>query len=179
MNLVLIGYRGTGKSTVARRVALALDWDWIDTDVELELRAGRTIAAIFADEGEPAFRDLESQVLADLAARDRTVIAAGGGVVLRPDNRAVLRTLGRVAWLRADADTIAQRLAADETTRDRRPNLTVAGGREEIEQLLAVREPLYAECADVTVETSGGTPDEIAAEVLARVRPMLSPESRP
>lgn len=178
MNLVLVGYRGTGKSTVARRVALALGWDWIDADVELELRAGRTIAAIFADEGEPAFRDLESQVLADLATRERTVIAAGGGVVVRPENRALLRTLGRVVWLRADADTIAQRLAADETTHQRRPKLTAAGGREEIEQLLAAREPLYAECADVTVETAGGTPDEIAAEVLSRVRPMLSPESQ-
>ena len=178
MNLVLIGYRGTGKSTVARRVALALGWDWIDADVELELRVGRTIAAIFADEGEPAFRDLEGQVLADLAARERTVIAAGGGVVLRPENRAVLRQLGRVVWLRADADTIAERLAADETTRERRPNLTAAGGHEEIEKLLAAREPLYAECADLIVETAGRTPDEVASEVVARVRPMLPPESR-
>jgi shikimate kinase len=177
MNLVLIGYRGTGKSTVAQRLALALGWDWVDADVELELRAGRSIAAIFVEQGEPAFRDLESQVLADLAAGDRRVIAAGGGVILRPENRGILKRLGPVVWLQADADTIAQRVAADDTTLDRRPNLTVDGGRAEIEQLLAARAPLYAQCADFSIETSGRTPDEIAAEVLAHVRHSLSPES--
>ena len=176
MNLVLIGYRGSGKSTVAQRLALALAWDWVDADVELELRAGASIATIFAEQGESAFRDLESQVLADLAARQNTVIAAGGGVVLRPANREVLRRMGQIVWLRADADTIVGRLAADDTTRERRPNLTAAGGRAEIEQLLAAREPFYAECADFSVETAGRAADEIAGEILVRMRAPLSPE---
>ena len=176
MNLVLIGYRGTGKSTVAQRLALALAWDWVDADVELELRAGASIAAIFAEQGESVFRDLESQVLADLATRHHTVIAAGGGIVLRSVNREVLRRMGQIVWLRADADTIAQRLAADDTTHQRRPNLTASGGRAEIEQLLVAREPLYAECADFSVETAGRAADEIAGEILVRMRAPLSPE---
>lgn len=176
MNLVLIGYRGTGKSTIAQRLALALAWDWVDADVELELRAGASIATIFAEQGEPAFRDLESQVLADLATRHHTVIAAGGGIVLRSVNREVLRRMGQIVWLRADADTIAQRLAADDTTHQRRPNLTASGGRAEIEQLLVAREPLYAECADFSVETAGRAADEIAGEILVRMRAPLSPE---
>ena len=170
MNLVLIGYRGTGKSTIAQRLALALAWDWIDADVELELRAGASIATIFAEQGEPAFRDLESQVLADLATRHHTVIAAGGGVVLRPANREVLRRLGQIVWLRADADTIAQRLAADDTTHQRRPNLTAGGGRAEIEQLLAAREPLYAATAHVTVDTTNLPSDALVAAILGHLR---------
>src|SRR5688500_2590703 len=82
MNLLLIGYRGTGKSTVARLVAERLNWPWLDADVELERRAGKSIAAIFAEDGEPAFRDLESQVLAELVQADRHVLALGGGVIL-------------------------------------------------------------------------------------------------
>jgi shikimate kinase len=91
MNIALIGYRGTGKTTVAQQLALRLGWDWVDADVELELRAGKSIAAIFADDGEPAFRDVETIVLSDVIRRDRTVLALGGGVVLRPENRALLR----------------------------------------------------------------------------------------
>jgi shikimate kinase len=91
MNIALIGYRGTGKTTVAQQLALRLGWDWVDADVELELRAGKSIAAIFADDGESAFRDLEATTLDDLIRRDRTVLALGGGIVLRPENRALLR----------------------------------------------------------------------------------------
>src|SRR5437868_3606467 len=91
MRLILIGYRGTGKSTVARHLGLKLGWEWIDADVEVELRAGMSIAAMFADEGELFFRDLESRVLNDLLRRERIVLAAGGGVVLRDENRAALR----------------------------------------------------------------------------------------
>jgi len=78
MNLILIGYRGTGKSTVARRLALKLGWDWADADVEVELAAGKSIAAIFEDDGETAFRHLEAHILAELTRRDRLVLAAGG-----------------------------------------------------------------------------------------------------
>jgi shikimate kinase len=166
MNLLLIGYRGTGKSAVAQHLALALAYDWVDADVELELRAGRSIAAIFADSGEAAFRDLESAELAELVRRKRTVIALGGGVVLRDENRALLRCGGKVVWLTADPETIHDRLAEDPVSSARRPPLTSAGGLEEIRQLLAVRTPLYRECAELVVDKS---PAEVAAEILRQL----------
>jgi len=169
MNLVLIGYRGTGKSTVARHLALALGWDWADADVEIELLAGKSIAAIFAEEGEPRFRELESIVIADLSRRDFLVLAAGGGAILRPENRAALRSSGRVVWLTARPETIMKRLAADPDTAGRRPNLTTSGGEAEIRALLASRAPLYAATADLTVETDSRSPSEIAQEILSRL----------
>ena len=96
MNLVLIGLRGTGKTTVARLIAERLGWPWFDADAEIEARAGKSIAEIFAAEGEPAFRDRESQVVADLAQRDHSVLALGGGAVMRPANREAIGARG--AW---------------------------------------------------------------------------------
>ena len=155
MNLLLIGYRGTGKSTVARLVAERLGWQWLDADVELERRAGKSIAAIFAHDGEPAFRELESQVLAELVQLDWHALALGGGVVLRPENRELIKRAGAVLWLTADAETILARVNADVTTAARRPNLTAQGGLDEIRQLLVEREPLYRECATIAVDTVG------------------------
>ncbi len=169
MNVLLIGYRGTGKSAVARHLALALGCDWVDADVELELRAGRSISAMFADAGEAAFRDLESAVLTDLLCRRCTVIALGGGVVLREENRKLLRSAGTVVWLTADPDTIHRRLAEDPASIARRPPLTTAGGLDEIRHLLAVRTPLYQECADWIVDTVDKNPAEVAAEILRRL----------
>ena len=108
--IALIGYRGTGKSTVARLLAAALDWDWIDADVELERRADQSIAAIFASQGEPAFRELEAAVVADLCLRERVVVALGGGAVLRADNRAAIAGCGAVVWLCASVDEIQRRV---------------------------------------------------------------------
>lgn len=169
MNIALIGYRGTGKTAVAQQLALALGWDWIDADVEIELRAGKSISAIFADDGEAAFRDLETAVLAALIDREQTVLALGGGVILRPENRALLRRAGLVAWLQAEPETIADRMAADPTTASRRPKLTTAGGFEEIRRLLAERTPLYRECSAITIVTDDKTPGEVAAEIVAQL----------
>jgi shikimate kinase len=170
MNLSLIGYRGAGKTTIARLLALELGWEWVDADVEIELRGGKSIAAIFADDGEGAFRDLESQVLAELASRDGLVIACGGGVVLREENRAALKRGGKVVWLKASAETILARVAADASTAGRRPQLTTAGGAQEVIDLLARRTPLYRECADLIVETDDRQPAEISAEIVAWMR---------
>src|SRR3954447_21902345 len=103
--LFLIGYRGSGKSTVGRLLAERLGWAFVDADEELEIRAGRSIADIFTTDGEPAFRALESAVLRELASRDRHVIACGGGVVLRDDHRRLLRTGGHCVWLTGDPAT--------------------------------------------------------------------------
>src|SRR6516225_5630423 len=95
-NLFLVGYRGTGKTTVARLLAARLGWEWVDADAVLEGRYGRSIRRIFADEGEAGFRDKEAAVLVDLCRGRRQVVATGGGVVLRPENRARLRAAGRL-----------------------------------------------------------------------------------
>ncbi|VTS07526.1 shikimate kinase [Tuwongella immobilis] len=160
----LIGYRGTGKSTLARGLATALGWEMIDADVYLETKAGRTIQAIFQTEGEPAFRDLESAVLRELSERDHCVIATGGGVILRPENRERLRR-GFVVWLTASAERIADRLELDPTTQTRRPNLTATGGLTEIQTLLAQREPLYRACADLVVDTNDATPETLVQTI--------------
>lgn len=170
MNVFLIGYRGTGKSTVARLLAARTGLDWVDADEHLERQAGRTIREIFATDGEGTFRDLESQVVAELAARDHVIVALGGGAILREANRAALRGRGLVVWLRATPLTLASRLALDPTTGERRPALTSIGGLAEIEQLLAAREPLYRECASQTIDTEGRSPDEVADQIVLEIQ---------
>lgn len=168
MNLVLIGYRATGKTTLARLLAQRLGWEWIDADVEIERRAGKSIAQIFADDGEPAFRDLEAQVIADLCARDRLVLATGGGAPLRAESRQAMRRGGRVVWLKALSETIHARMSGDATTAARRPNLTDKDPLAEIEHLLARREPAYREAAHCQVDTEGRTPGDLVAEIVDR-----------
>jgi shikimate kinase len=166
--IFLIGYRGTGKSTVARLLAERLGWAWVDADALLEARHGRSIRQIFADEGEAGFREREAALLGELCGLRRHVVATGGGVVLRPQNRQRLREAGRVVWLTADPQTIWGRLQQDHTTAERRPALTV-GGLAEIEELLRVREPWYRACAHVTVDTAGRSPADVTAAVLSQV----------
>jgi len=168
MNVVLIGYRATGKTTVARLLAVRLGWEWIDADVEIERRAGKSIARIFAEDGEPAFRDLEADVIRVLCGRQRLVLAAGGGAPLRAESRRVMRDSGRVVWLKALPETILARMSGDVTTAARRPDLTDRGGLEEIVQLLSQREAVYRESAHVEVDTEEKTPEGIAAEILDR-----------
>lgn len=167
--ITLIGYRGTGKTTVAQVLARRLGWDWVDADVEVELRAGKSIAAIFADDGEPVFRDLEAQIVAELCARKQTVVALGGGAVLREDNRQTVQKCLAVVWLKAGLETLADRIAGDPTTAARRPNLTNHGGRTEIEALLAQREPFYRACATLEVDTENKDPAEIVDEIIATI----------
>ncbi len=179
MNLTLIGYRATGKTTLARLLAAELGWRWIDADVEVERRAGKPIARIFAEDGEPAFRDLEVAVTTDLLRQERLVLAAGGGAPLRAENREAMRAAGPVVWLKARPETIHARMSGDATTAGRRPNLTAAGGLEEIVTLLGRREPIYRQTATLEIDTEGKTPEDLAAEILARVRPMLAAGGAP
>lgn len=165
MNLYLIGYRGTGKSTVARLIAEKLGRPCFDADAVIEEQAGRSIRQIFAQEGEAGFRDRESAVLQSLASQRNAVVATGGGVILREPNRRLLRT-GRVIWLTAPPACLWQRLQTDQTTAERRPNLS-RGGLSEIEELLRVRQPLYQECAACVVETENRTPAAVADLVVA------------
>lgn len=173
MPLTLIGYRATGKTTVARLLAKRLGWESIDADVEIERRAGKSIARIFAEDGEPAFRDLEVEVTRDLCQQPRLVLAAGGGAPMRAENREAMRAGGTVVWLKALPETIHRRMTGDTTTAGRRPDLTARGGLAEIIELLARREPIYQETADFAVDTENKTPEAIVAEILERL-PSLS-----
>ena len=162
--IFLIGYRCTGKTTVARLLAEKLGWDWVDADSVLEARYGKSIRQIFASEGESGFRDKEEQIFAELCRPQRCVVATGGGVILRDVNRQRICLAGKVVWLTADAQTIWERLRADPATAEKRPALTV-GGLAEIEEVLKMREPLYRACADLAISTAGHATEEIARQI--------------
>jgi shikimate kinase len=164
--LFLVGYRGTGKTTVGRLLAQQLGWTFADCDDYIEAGAGKSITDIFASEGEVGFRDREAVVLRDLGSRERIVIATGGGAVLRPANREHLQSAGYVAWLTARPETIWARLQLDPTTYARRPNLTSAGGIEEVRTLLTAREPLYREIAHFTADADAPSPEAVVAAIL-------------
>ena len=164
MNLVLIGYRGTGKSAVARLVARRLGRRVAALDAEIVRRAGSSIPEIVAQHGWPHFRDLESEVASAAAAEDGLVIDTGGGVIERPANVEALRRTGRVFWLTAPVATIVARI---ESGRER-PALTPGKSfTDEVAEVLARRTPLYAAASHHAIDTADKTPAQVAEAVLA------------
>jgi shikimate kinase len=169
--LALVGYRGTGKSTVGRILAWQLDRPFLDADLELEARAGRSVSAILTTQGEPVFRDWEERTLAELIELAPTaVIATGGGAVLRETNRRRLRDFGYIVWLTAEPDELACRLRSDPRGLAVRPALTAQGTIGEIAGALQIRKPFYQEVADAVIDTGGKAPDQVAATILELVR---------
>jgi shikimate kinase len=166
-HLFLIGYRGCGKSSVGPLVASRLGRPFLDADVALEADAGMCIRDLFSREGEGGFRDRETATLRKLAAGEPAVIATGGGIILRPENRELLRASGLVVWLTAPAELLWDRISMDPTTAARRPNLA-GGGPDEVRALLAVREPLYAATAHAVVDAAR-SPEEVAGDILSAV----------
>ena len=155
-HLVLVGMMGAGKTTVGRRAAQRLGWRFVDADAAIERRAGCTVREVFARDGEPAFRDLESAVLADLlAAEEPAVIACGGGAVLREANREAARARAEVVWLRARPETLATRLARQAGTRP----LLDGDLPAKVARLVAERRPAYAAAAHHVIDV-----DELTAE---------------
>lgn len=161
MNLVLVGYRGTGKSTIAQLLGQTLGLPVRSLDAEIVARAGKTIPEIVADGGWDAFRDLESEVVRDAAAGDGLILDCGGGAVLRAANVSALRARGFVVWLTAPIETLAARIAGDAN----RPSLTGKPVADEVREVMAIREPLYRAAAHAVVETHTGTPEECAARI--------------
>lgn len=166
MNLYLIGYRGSGKSTVAPLVAQRLGWSVADTDDDVEARSKLSIAEIFSQHGEAEFRQRESRSLTEWSNRENHVISLGGGAPMSPDNRKQMEHSGKTVWLKADATSLWQRIQGDKATTDRRPDLTQQGGRAEVESLLVQRNPVYEACADYTIEIGSLTPQEIADRIV-------------
>ena len=166
MNIVLIGYRGAGKSAVGRVLAHRLRRELVSTDAEVVKRAGRPIADIVEHRGWEHFRDLESLVCRDLAGRDNLVIDTGGGAILRPQNVEVLKQNGRFWWLTAGVDTLAGRVRRG----NERPSLTgTKSFVEEIAEVLAERLPKYQAAADWTIATDGLTVNQVAERILGQI----------
>lgn len=160
--IAFIGPMGSGKSRVAARLARRLERPCLDLDAEVERRAGRSIAALFADAGEARFRELEAAALRDALADDAAVVATGGGVVLAPENRIALRERATVVWLRADVATRLERMRDE---RAQRPLLHGGDPAAILAELDAIRTPLYRELADVEVDTDAMDVDDVVARV--------------
>jgi shikimate kinase/3-dehydroquinate synthase len=161
--IVLVGFMGSGKSTVAPEVARLLGWDWLDMDREIERRTGLSVAEIFRARGEPAFRDEERRLAEELSSRDRLVVAAGGGAFAQPGTREALRARAATVWLRCDLETVLTRVPADGS----RP---LAGSRETIERLFAARESSYR-LADWTIDATRRPPRALARDIVDAVLP--------
>lgn len=166
MNLVLIGYRCCGKTSVGRALARVLKRRFVDTDDLIEEQAGRAIQEMVLEEGWETFRARETETLTGLAGGGNLVIATGGGVVTRPENVRILRRSGVLLWLRAGPGVIRERMAKEERDGRVRPPLAGKDVLEEIEEILAARDPLYAEAADARIETDGLSIEEGAARAL-------------
>ncbi len=165
-NLILVGFMGSGKSSIGRMAAQRLRFQFVDTDAIVIERAGMEISEIFAKHGEAHFRDLETRAIESLAARERYVIATGGGAVLREENRTHLRALGFVVLLVAREEIILERVARH----SKRPLLHTPDPRATIEHLLAERRPAYEAAAHWTLDTSELTHEQATAALVAAAR---------
>lgn len=160
-NVFLVGPMGAGKSTIGRLLAADLRLDFKDTDKEIEDRSGVDIPWIFDMEGEAGFRAREAAVLTELCQLDHVLLATGGGIVLREDNRKILAGAGRVVYLMTSVDEQVQR-----TNRDKkRPLLQTEDPRQVLTELMALRHPLYEDVADYQIDTDGRSPKSVAQEL--------------
>ena len=167
MNVALIGYRGSGKTSVGKALADRLWQKFYDVDDQIVQNAGKTIAEIFAEHGEEHFRDLETQSLRQLLAIPEHVLGLGGGTLGREENRRMLRESGdKVFYLRCEPEILLARIQGDANSGQNRPNLTsLGGGIEEIRLKLAEREPLYRQVKHAEIDVTRLSVDEIVAHI--------------
>ncbi len=161
-NVILIGFMGCGKSTIGKRLSYVLRKPFLDTDRMIEKKEDMTISELFDRKGEEYFRDMETACIKELMEESgEYVIAVGGGIVLREENRRLLKKLGKVIYLRADADTIYERLKKDNT----RPLLQGDNPREKIRTMMAQRWDIYEEASQFVVDVDGKEFEDILKEI--------------
>ena len=170
MSIVLIGYRGCGKTTIGKRLADRLWQPFVDVDDVIVKNAGKTIKEIFEKDGEPAFRDLEAKALSEVCGLSEHVIGLGGGTLGRQENRAVLKqSKHSIIYLMCEPGELHRRIAADPQSESTRPNLTsLGGGIEEIKHMLAEREPHYRAVMTAELDVTHLTPQD-AVVYIARL----------
>ena len=169
MNLFLIGYRCSGKTTIGKSIAKTIDWSFVDSDIRVIKEYGKSIKDIIDTEGWEAFRRMERSTLKQICTKDRQVVATGGGVVLDADNVAAMQASGKIIWLSATAETIQKRMLQDKNTGDFRPALTDKGRMEEIEDMLLKRNPYYESASDFSIHTDNMPIDEIAQKIIQKL----------
>lgn len=162
-HIIIIGFMGAGKSSVARKLARTEKMSSIDMDIYIEREAGMGVPQIFATEGEAGFRERETAFLESMFKRDRCILSCGGGVVTRDENRRIIKLLGTVVYLQVNAQEAVSRISRPET----RPLLS---GSTPPAELLEARRPFYEDAADITIDTTGKTPAQVIAEVRASLR---------
>jgi shikimate kinase len=177
MNLVLIGYRCTGKTSVGKALAGRLKMPFYDTDEMVQASSGKCVREMVEEKGWPFFRREEKKAISGLAKRDESVIALGGGAVLAEENIRHLKGKGLFIWLKADAETIVKRISGDGKSLGQRPPFSGKDLKEETDSLLATRESIYESVADRTVDTSGRSIERVAEEV-ERIISEMTKESR-
>jgi shikimate kinase len=165
-NVFLVGMMGAGKTTAGRLMARRLKREFLDTDLEVERRCGVKVPVIFEIEGEAGFRQREAAVIAELTARENVVLATGGGAVLDEANRRHLAARGTVIYLHAPPPALYERVRQDRN----RPLLATADPQARLQELYAVRDPLYREIADVVVDTGRQSVQNLARQLLARLK---------
>ncbi|MGN0480021.1 MAG: shikimate kinase [Lachnospiraceae bacterium] len=160
-NIVLIGFMGSGKTTLGQWMSRIVNMNFVDTDDYIEKKSGRKINDIFAGQGEECFRDMETEALKELGGKRETVISVGGGLPVRECNRKLMRELGVVVYLRASRETLIERLQGDTT----RPLLAGDNLSHKIDMLMAARKDIYLEAADIIIDTDGKSVEEIYNEL--------------
>lgn len=165
MNIFIIGYRCTGKTSVAECVSLSIGWRFVDTDALLMENRGQSVSEIVENGGWALFREIEKQTLKDICRQEGQVVATGGGIVLDKENIELMRKNGIVIWLRADPDTILSRMIGDSNTVSLRPALTDQDLMSEIRQTLSERRPLYKKAMTRAIDTDDKTIPDVASEI--------------
>ncbi|WP_038057135.1 shikimate kinase AroL [Thermodesulfobacterium hydrogeniphilum] len=167
--IILIGFRCSGKTTIGKKLAEALNWEFLDLDIEIQKKIGKTIKKMVEEFGWQFFRDLEKKEMQSLVNIKNTVVALGGGAVLHEEEMKRLKEKGIIIWLYAPFETILKRIKEDKKTEFQRPALTEKSLEEEIKTILKEREPLYKNFSHIKIDTSKEPAEKIIEKIIKEV----------